>query len=208
MNARSSAIHRKFMCLRHSARMGTRWWWFLVGCSALGARAAEQPLVVDYEHSRIEVVVRATLDSFIAQLKAYEPVIWVEDGNVARVRLQFHFQDLVTGKDGRDRAMHKWQQTEQYPDGSFELLSLRKSAGGAAVAKGKLTLHGVSREVEFPIHINRDGSRYAIDGDASIDTHEFGLPAIRLLGVLKVDPVVHVRFHLQGAPLLTVARRP
>jgi iron complex transport system substrate-binding protein len=35
-------------------------------------------------------------------------------------------------------------------------------------------------------------------GDASLDTREFGLPVIRLFGLLKVDPVVRVRFHLQG----------
>jgi hypothetical protein len=32
-----------------------------------------------------------------------------------------------------------------------------------------------------------------------IDTREHGLPVIRLLGLLKVDPLVTVRFHLQAS---------
>ncbi len=66
------------------------------------------------------------------------------------------------------------------------------------MAVGRLTFHGVTRDLRFPITLERDGPLYSIDGDAPIDTREFGLPVIRRLAVLKVDPLVHVRFHLQG----------
>ncbi len=94
--------------------------------------------------------------------------------------------------------MHEWQQTEKYPDASFVLTNLRLEGGAGATAFGRLTLHGVTRDLSFPVKVSREGTTYAIDGDAPVDTREFGLPVIRMMGLLKVDPVVHVKFHLQG----------
>lgn len=162
--------------------------------------AADRALVLDPAQSHIDVAVKATLDSFVAHLDTYESELVVgDDGWIVRARLAFHFLDVRTGKDSRDQAMHRWQETEKYPDGVFLLTSLEPGEGGRATARGRLTLHGIARELSFPVSINRDGSRYAIDGDATLDTREFGLPGIRVFMVLKVDPVVHVRFHLQGA---------
>jgi len=52
--------------------------------------------------------------------------------------------------------------------------------------------------VSFPVKITADHRLTTIDGMAAVDTREFGLPIIRMFWVLTVDPVVHVRFHLQG----------
>lgn len=167
----------------------------------LAAGAADRSLAVDFGQSRIEVAVKATVDSFTGKLAQYEPAIAVDDaGQVVSARLAFHFRDVLTGKDGRDKAMHKWQETEKFPDAVFQLAALTPPAGsgGAATAVGRLTLHGVTREIRFPASVIRDGDVYSIDGDAPVDVREFGLPIIRMLGLLKVDPVVHVRFHLQG----------
>ena len=46
--------------------------------------------------------------------------------------------------------------------------------------------------------VSHEGGLFAIDGDAVIDTRDFGLPIIKKFLVLKVDPEVRVRFHLQG----------
>lgn len=171
-------------------------------------RATETPLVIDVAQSRIEIAVKATVDSFVGHLKAYEPLVTVaEDGRIASARLGFHFQDVVTGKDRRDKAMHEWQNTKELPDGLF-VMSALESANASFTARGQLTLHGVTHDIRFPVAIARDGPRYAIDGDAAIDTREFGLPKIRMFGLLTVDPVVHVRFHLQGSCAGAAARQP
>ena len=59
--------------------------------------------------------------------------------------------------------------------------------------------HGVGRDLAFPVSIaHSEAGTYAIDGEVPIDTREFSLPVIRRFGFLPVDPVVKVRFHLQG----------
>ena len=176
---------------------------FSLGLLASGlaahAPAAERGLVVDFAQSRVDVAVKVTVDSFSGHLSRYEPkVAFADDGRVTTARLRFHFRDIVTGKAGRDKSMHAWQHTDEFPDGEFVLSSIEHGDGGTLTAFGRLTFHGVTRDLRFPISINRDGDRCAIDGDAAIDTREFGLPIIRMLAVMKVDPVVHVRFHLQG----------
>ena len=174
-------------------------------------RAAEGPLAIDLAQSRVEIAVKATMDSFVAKLTKYEPQIVVaDDGRVSAARFAFRFRDIETGKEARDKAMHKWQQTDTFPDGLFVLSSISPANGNAYTAFGRLTLHGVTRDIQFPVSLARDGQRFAIDGDATVDTREFGLPVYRMLGVLKVDPLVHVRFHLQGnapTPGLTQLRR-
>lgn len=172
-----------------------------LGALLVPARAAERPLVIDFAQSRVEVVVRASVDSFTGKLVQFNPSIAVgDDGRVASARFTFRFRDVQTGKDGRDKAMHKWQGTDRFPDGEFVLTALDPAMAPdtGLVAIGRLTWHGVTRDLRFPAAVIRDGETCAIDGDATIDTREFGLPIIRMLGLLKVDPLVHVKFHLQG----------
>lgn len=170
--------------------------------------AARRPLLVDVAQSRIEVAVRATMDSFTAKLGAFEPVIEVdESGDVTAAQVRFHFRDVATGKAKRDAAMHTWQQTDTFPDGVFDLEAVEKH-GDTLTAVGRLTFHGVAHPLRFPISIARDGRTYAIDGDATIDTREYQLPIIRMMGLLKVDPLVHVRFHVQAADQASAPRKP
>lgn len=174
----------------------------LGGLAVLGSgRAAEQTLVVDKAHSRVEVAVKATVDSFVATLADFDAQVTVDPaaGRVNRATFAFRFADLLTGKQGRDREMLTWEDAEHFPSGSFTLSSLEPAPSGGYLARGILRLHGVEKPVEFPVAIATDHRLYSIDGNLTLDTRDFGLEVIRKLLVLKVDPAVQVRFHLQGA---------
>lgn len=167
----------------------------------VGVDAGERPLAVDAAQSHVDVAVHASVDSFIGKLTQFEPRVVVDDdGRVVSARVAFHFRDVVTGKESRDTAMHKWQHTDEFPDGTFVLTSLEPAIAPEKgfVAVGRLTFHGVVRDLRFPVSVLRENGRYIIDGEAALDTREFGLPVIRMLAVLKVDPLVKVRFHLVG----------
>jgi len=199
MNKNSCTIQNRFIrwCDDRRMRLWTGW----VGCllAASVAAAANVPLVLDTAQSRVAVEVHATVDSFTARLQAYEAAIAVDPdtAQVSQAHVSFRFTDVLTGKDDRDKQMHDWQDTAHFPDGSFRLLTLTPEAAGW-MAAGTLTMHGQSREIRFPLTVTHEGDLYAIDGVATLDTRDFGLPVIRKFMVLKVDPVVLVRFHLQG----------
>ncbi|MFI5357578.1 MAG: YceI family protein [Opitutales bacterium] len=179
-------------------------------CSFLGlgllllpwAATAAEPrgLVVDEAHSQVTVAVKATVDSFTAILEHYEAAIQVDPAG-RRVRtavFRFKFADLKTGKPGRDAEMNTWEQSAQFPDARFTLTSLTPGTDGRLVAHGRLRLHGVERELTFPVSVTTDHTVFAVDAEAPFDTRNFGLPVIRKFALLKVDPVVTVRVHLQG----------
>jgi polyisoprenoid-binding protein YceI len=95
--------------------------------------------------------------------------------------------------------MNEWQQTDKFPDIVFTLTSLEPAGGGKSAARGRLRLHGLERSVSFPILIQTDATAVSMDGDVTIDTRDYGLPVISKYYLLKVDPVVHLHFHLQGS---------
>jgi len=163
--------------------------------------AAERTLAVDKAHSRVEVAVKATVDSFVATLSDFDAAVAVdpEAGRITSAVFSFRFADVLTGKKDRDHEMLVWEDAEHFPDARFELTALDPAPAGGYVARGRLRLHGIDQRLEFPVTVTSDGLRYSIDGSVKLDTRDFGLEVIRKLLVLKVDPQVQVRFHLQGS---------
>jgi polyisoprenoid-binding protein YceI len=180
--------------------MKPHWLAFVLAAACIVAQGAETPIVVDKDHSEIDFDVKATLHSFSGKLKDYEAVLAADQGKITRGHFQFHFADLKTGDEKRDRDMLAWAENAQFPEVSFDLVSLKSEGDSNFVATGKLMLHGVEKQIQFPVGIvAKDNRLYSVDGDADLDTREFNLPIIRKFGMLKVNPVVKVHFHLQAS---------
>lgn len=171
----------------------------VLGATVAGSARADT-LVIDRAHSKVEIAVHATVDSFVATLADYDAVLTVDQAGarVVGAAFRFKFADVKTGKAARDKHMHEWQHTEEFPDGEFTLDELKSIGDGQFTARGALRLHGVTKPLEFPVTITTDKTLFAVNGSTPLDTREFGLPVIRKFGLLKVNPVVTVRFHLQG----------
>jgi polyisoprenoid-binding protein YceI len=178
----------------------SRFFFLVLGLLPCAVSATLQPLVIDQTQSRVEIAVKSTVGSFVGKLANYVTVIAVdsEKQSIERVIVEFHFNDIQTGNATRDKDMLDWEQAAKFPDGRFTLTALEMAAGGQCRARGMLTLHGQSQGIVFPVAISKDHSLYSIDGDAQLDTRDFGLPILRSFWVFTVDPVVHVRFHLKG----------
>ncbi|MGC4074572.1 MAG: YceI family protein [Nibricoccus sp.] len=167
--------------------------------------AVETPLVVDKQQSHIEYNVTATMDSFSGRLSAYDLELADDPavtGKISRAELRFRFADLRSNNAKRDQQMRDWQNTEQFPECIFTLTALEPAAtAGHFTARGQFIFHGMTRDLVFPVSLsNSEDGLHVIDGEAKIDTRDFGLPIIRKFGLLKVDPVVVVKLHLQARP--------
>jgi polyisoprenoid-binding protein YceI len=164
------------------------------------APAASRTLVIDPAASRIQIDVSSTLDSFVAHLQAFDAVITLDEGQggVQAARFGFLFSQLKTGEDDRDQAMYAWAETGRFPDGAFVLTAVSVASGRRFLARGRLRLHGVEREVSFPFTVGVEGRVLAIDGETTLDTRDYGLPIFRKFLFLSVDPKVRVSFHLLG----------
>jgi len=163
--------------------------------------AIERTLEVNKTQSTVEIVVKATVDSFTGRLAEYQPKLVIDPatGKVLQASVGFNFVDVKTGKADRDKQMLAWAEAETHPQGVFTMTDLQPDAvNGRHLVKGTLKFHGVEKSVEFPLSITTDQKIYSFDGEARVDTREFGLPIIRKFGLLKVDPIVKIRFHLQA----------
>lgn len=170
-------------------------------CGGLAASAVyADALEIDRARSSVEVSVKATVDSFTARLNTFDANIQVDDSptGIAGAVFRFGFAELKTGKAERDRQMNEWEQSDVFPDAEFVLTHLTPGTEGHYLAHGTFRLHGQTRELSFPVAIVADNKLISIDGEVPLDTRDFGLPVIRKFVVLKVDPHVTVRFHLQG----------
>lgn len=163
--------------------------------------AAAGTLKIDRSRSFVDVDVKATVDSFTGRLENYDVAVGTDDaGKIRSVVFTFRFADLKSGKPDRDLAMLEWLGGTQ-PDGRFELGALAVARDGQGQATGRLTFHGVSQLIEFPVEVHQLDHAYTITGAATVNYTHWGLKVIRKAFVLKVDPEVKVRFKLVGTPV-------
>jgi polyisoprenoid-binding protein YceI len=155
---------------------------------------------LDRAESHVDIAVKATVDSFVARLEDFDVAITLdlESGRVESTSFHADLAAVKTGRADRDHNMSEWLQTNQYPQVVFELKAVDRGPNGALTASGRFQLHGQQHEIRFPITVKVSRGSTTIDGTATLDTRDFGLPIIRFW-VLTVDPVVHVHFHLQGS---------
>jgi polyisoprenoid-binding protein YceI len=170
------------------------------GMAARSIDSNGAPLEIDTQHSKIEVAVSSTVDSFTGRLEKYEASVDCEPAQAlpAKADLSFDFSDLKTGNASRDAAMLKWLAYEANPKASFQLTGWSVS-GATNIASGRLTLHGVTVEVRMPTVVTHHGAAWEISGRTTFDYRDFKLTKIRKALLLTVDPSLTVKFHLEGS---------
>ena len=166
----------------------------------LFAKANGAQLVLDRAKSHVDVAVASTFTSFVARLEAFDVAITLDpdSGRVESTAFHADLAGVKTGRADRDHNMIVWLQTNQFPQVAFELAAVDRGPNGVMTARGRFQLHGQQHDISFPVTVTVSRGLTTIDGTATLDTRDFGLPIIRFM-VLKVDPVVHVHFHLQGS---------
>lgn len=168
---------------------------------SLTLSAADRTLKIDPARSYVDVDVNTTIDDFTAHLDAYALRANVDDkGRIKSAALTFRFADLKTGKPERDKKMLEWLGGDEAA-GRFELGILALAPDGQGQANGNLTFHGATALVEFPVNVTKTGDTYAITGEATLDYRNWKLKVFRTAFVLKVDPIVKIRFKFAGEPI-------
>jgi hypothetical protein len=156
-------------------------------------------LEVDQEKSRIQVDAKATGHSFTGKLDKFTATA---EGNPSTVQpkafdLEWSFKDLKTDDDKRDKEMLAWLGGGN-PKGKFKFEKSWVDDKGIQHAMGTLTIKGVKKTISFPFSTKKEGDWVTIDGKAGMDYKDFGLPIIRAMAVMTVDPKLTVRFHIVG----------
>jgi polyisoprenoid-binding protein YceI len=168
----------------------------VLALGGLVASARADVVAIDPAASRIDFAVSATIGSFTGHLENFDLRVDLAGDNrtIAGAVLRFPVAALRTGNRWRNGDMLRWLEAGRFPEARFVLDRL-----AGATAFGRLTLHGATRPVSFPVAIAWSGARVVVAGQATIDVRRWGLPPIRTLAFLRVDPRVRVSFRLAGA---------
>ncbi|HEX5387077.1 MAG TPA: YceI family protein [Gemmatimonadales bacterium] len=111
---------------------------------------------------------------------------------------------LTTGNGRRDRDLNKSMETQKFPTMRFELGAVETAAAPDSAAgadsvpvrlKGRLTLHGVTRDMEIPgaVTLGPDGAR--VRGTLPVNLKDYHIGGLsKLFGTLRMyeDIVVHI----------------
>ena len=117
------------------------------------------------------------------------------------VKIIVPLANLKTGIDLRDKHMReKYLEVQKHPDAVLEvpwsaitLPEEGKSLSGKA--KGKMTLHGKTKDVTFSYTVKRTGATYAATGSVPLNIKEFDINIPSYLGVtVKPDIDTNVAF--------------
>jgi len=66
-------------------------------------------------------------------------------------------------------------EARQYPTAKFESTKITPGQGGQALLTGKLTLHGVTKEISFPAAVSVSPSGFSLSSNFSIERSQFGM---------------------------------
>ena len=90
--------------------------------------------------------------------------------------------------------MHTALKADLHPDIVFTLSRMEKKAGGA-LAFGTLQVAGVEKEVSLPLVTSLRDGKLLVRGSVDLLMTEFGIaPPTAMMGMLKTDPKVTIRF--------------
>jgi polyisoprenoid-binding protein YceI len=122
------------------------------------------------------VPVEGSFEKFSAQID-FDPEK-PEDGSIMvdvdMTSVQLPVADVVV-----EIKKEKWFDVERFPRGHFEASSIEAKGEGNFVAKGKLTLRDVTRDVEFPFSLSLadagDKMKATANGEMSVSRIAFGI---------------------------------
>ena len=130
----------------------------------------------------------------------------LQPGGLEALEVIIPVASLTSADEGVAGHIHDSLKAETYPNIRFQLRSIAPAAvdvpGFIALrGDGSLTVAGVSRDVTLKIHVVRAGASLLIDGHTDVSMTDFGVkPPQGLLGLLRTDPQIRVRFYLTVRP--------
>ncbi len=108
---------------------------------------------------------------------------------------------LKTGNGKRDRDLNKSMESDKYPTLRFELTGVTRRDGPSdsigVVLRGRLQIHGVSREVELPGSVQFTGTDARVRTDFPLNLKDYRIGGLsKLLGMLKMYEDIEVHADL------------
>jgi polyisoprenoid-binding protein YceI len=111
----------------------------------------------------------------------------------ARGWIEVRWADIDTRNGTRNGHMLKTVDAEQFPVIRFDVTAVRPGIDSVA---GTLSLHGVTKEVVWPVRVQVGGDSVSVAADFPVDMRDFGIkPPVRFV-IARMGAVVQVHVRL------------
>lgn len=157
--------------------------------------------------SRVGFDAKTTLHDFTAVTSSLVGELEVDlskPGEGPRARLVAQAKTLASSNTDRDEAMREHLAVEEHPEIVFELASFAPAELDLAAmkasgkARGKMTIRGVTQEVEMPVRVTVDDARrLCVEGEMMLDLERFQVPVPNKLGLISMEKEVKVWISLR-----------
>mgnify|MGYP001348370374 CR=1 FL=1 len=116
---------------------------------------------------------------FTGEFEAYEADILFDPANLdaSKVTVRIDLESASTGAPDRDGSLPSgtWFDVKNHPTATYEASQFKATGEGAYVAKGTLTLKGVTKPVDLPFTLKIDGNTAHVNGETALDRTTFNV---------------------------------
>lgn len=135
--------------------------------------------VIDQKQSKLEFEASVYKTPFTGEFKNFDGVINFDLDNLdtAKVDIKIEILSVESGDEQRDASMVKeeWFNVNQYPIAQFVADNFEKTGVDQYLAKGNLTIRGVTKALNLPFALNFDGDQAMMEATVTLNRLDFGL---------------------------------
>ena len=135
-------------------------------------------LSVDLAKSSIGFIGAKISDSHTGEFQSFEGSITVEDGVVVATDFSIDMTSLEADKAKLTKHLlgDDFFDVVQFPTTKFSgKVVAAANEGGPQNTTGVLTLHGVEKEISFPVTVSMDGTVVKVNSEFKINRQDFGV---------------------------------
>ena len=158
----------------------------LVFAWLLPAMAAADPAIykVDADHSGVSFSIRHFVSNVSGRFRDFDGVIKYDKLNPAASSVEFRVRaaSIDTTNNDRDEDLRskKFFEVEKYPALTFTSTKVVPKDASTLEVTGNLTMHGVSREITFPVQVlgtmqAPHGEKAGFEASFTVDRKEYGI---------------------------------
>lgn len=176
--------------------------WVVAVTQATVAGAVELHIVADSSH--VEYHITHTLSDVTDRAGTPSGTVELDSATatVHAARVEVDLRDLRTGNETRDRHIHSsdYLDTARFPTAVFTFgAALPDSTPDRVRVRGTLALHGVDREVEIPLRLERRAAALRARGTFVVTLADHAIPRPKK-AIFAAGKTVEVRLDLYFAP--------
>lgn len=121
--------------------------------------------------------------------KATSKLSMEESAASLRGSIEVSIGDFISDNKKRDVNMHETMESDKFPKASFEIKETIVKGGDNVLLKGTLSLHGVSKPLNFEGSVSEEGSKVRIKAKSTMKMSDYGITPPKMVFLTVRDQV-------------------